>query len=66
MVNRQISLGLIVLASQVMFIIMSVVGWFMNIVKLVHMTGHDGVGFIVVRAIGVLVPPIGAFVGWMS
>jgi len=44
-------------------IILMVIGWFMNLVDLFHMTAIlTGEG--VIRIIGILVVPLGAIMGW--
>jgi hypothetical protein len=45
------------------FFIVAVVGWIRNIVKLV---GYDGEfsGFLIVRAVGIIVAPLGSILGF--
>ena len=48
----------------VVVLLASVIGWCANIVKMVGIT--DGItGWLVLRTIGVFVPPLGAVLGWL-
>lgn len=40
-------------------------GWIWNIVKLIAMTFDPITGLLVVRIIGIFVPPVGAIVGYL-
>ena len=43
--------------------VLVIVGWTMNIITLCHMTGGH-VGELVVRIVGIFIPPVGAVAGW--
>ena len=43
----------------------AVIGWIWNIVKLVGMTLDPITGMLIVRVIGIFVPPLGAVVGYL-
>jgi hypothetical protein len=42
----------------------AIVGWVWNIIKLAAMTFDPLTGLLVLRAIGIFVPPVGAVVGY--
>lgn len=45
--------------------ILGLIGWVMNIVKIVGTFGDLLTGMFVARCIGVFIAPIGAVLGWM-
>jgi hypothetical protein len=48
----------------VLVLLFGIVGWVWNIVKLIGMTLDPITGLLIVRAVGIFVPPVGAVVGY--
>ncbi len=44
-------------------VLVAVSGWVMNIISLAHATSMNGM--VVLRAVGIFVPPLGAVLGWI-
>jgi len=49
-------------------IVLLVTGWFMNIYKVfaVDVSGTNTTNALIIRGVGVFVPPLGAIEGWMT
>lgn len=47
------------------FIFGCIIGWVMNIVKLVAIIGGDVTGMMILRAVGIIVAPLGVVLGYM-
>lgn len=50
--------------AAICFVIAMFIGWVINIVELVQMENLDWSGEVIVRAIGIVVFPIGSIMGW--
>lgn len=63
MSNRYNTLGGVSALIVLSLIIAAIVGWVLNIVEIAHATVFSG--FVIVRAIGVFIPVLGAVLGYV-
>ncbi len=61
---RRIDAGLTLGAISVLIICLAAGGWVANIVKLAHMSFDNIGGMLVLRAVGIIVAPLGAVLGF--
>lgn len=43
---------------------LAIIGWIMNIVTIIAISGEPITGMFIIRCIGVIVGPVGAVLGW--
>jgi len=65
-VNRRIShIGAAFGLAYVAFIVLAVIGYVMNLVKLVGMMDGGVTAMLVIRLVGIVAAPFGALIGWL-
>lgn len=62
-VTKNISVGSIIML--ILFVLAGILGWFLNVINLVGMTYHGHELLLVIRVAGIIIPPLGAVVGYM-
>lgn len=62
MKNWQVVAAFILLAVQWIIILIGLIGWVLNIIKI--LTVHDDIYWLIGRIIGVVIPIIGAVLGY--
>lgn len=53
--------GLLFIGAFIVF----AVGWVLNIIALVKMTGVESLGLMVARVLGIFIAPLGSLLGWL-
>ena len=57
---------LVFVFSIIVLAILSSIGWVMNLVALFNATFTPLTGALVLRVVGIFVPPLGGFMGWFG
>jgi len=55
-----------IVVAYLLIIVTMVVGWVMNLVQVVHMGTEAITGLFILKCVGVIVPPVGAVLGYLG
>lgn len=59
------SLGTAGFLSVILVMVLAVIGWIMNIIKIVGAIADPVTAMFILRCVGIIVAPLGAILGWV-
>lgn len=63
---KQKGAATVVALSVILLWIVGIVGWVANLVQVVHQISSPITGLFIIKAIGIVVAPVGVILGWMG